>query len=102
MMQLGEIVVDKLPIVPSRTALMPLLGRAASGGLAGAAAFASEDRRAAAGTILGCSAAVTAALAGEGLRALVGNKSWFPDPAVAVAEDAVVLLVGYRASRNVP
>jgi uncharacterized membrane protein len=101
MMQLGEIVVDKLPIAPSRTALMPLLGRAASGGLAGAAAFLSEDRRAAAGTILGSSAAIIAAFAGEGLRALVGRRG-LSKPAAALAEDAVVLLVGYLASRNVP
>jgi uncharacterized membrane protein len=97
MMQLGEIVLDKLPIAPSRTAVMPLLGRAASGGLAGAAAFASEDRHAAAGTILGSSATVAAAFAGEGVRALL-ERIGFPDPAVALAEDAVVLLVGSRAS----
>ena len=52
-MQLGEIVVDKLPIAPGRTALLPLLGRAASGGLVGGAVFISEDRRAVTGALLG-------------------------------------------------
>jgi uncharacterized membrane protein len=102
MMQLGEIVVDKLPVAPSRTALMPLLGRAASGGLAGAAAFVSYDRRAIPGVLLGSSAAVVAALAGEGLRVLAaGRVTALPDPAVALAEDAVVLLVGSRATSKV-
>src|ERR687898_843059 len=70
MLQLGEMVGDKLPAVPSRTRLMPLLGRAASGGMVGAAAFFSDDRRAATGVLLGSSAAVAAAFAGEGVRAL--------------------------------
>jgi uncharacterized membrane protein len=99
--QLGEMIGDKLPVVPSRMRLMPLLGRAASGGLVGAAVFLSEDRRAATGTILGSSSAVFAAFAGEKLRAIVGRKIGLPDAVVAVAEDAVVFLVGSRASKNV-
>ena len=99
-MQLGETVGDKLPMTPSRTTILPLLGRATSGGLVGAAAFVSEDRRAATGAILGSSAAVAAAYAGEGLRALVGTSSGLPDPVVALAEDAVVLVVGSRASKD--
>jgi uncharacterized membrane protein len=99
--QLGEMIGDKLPAVPSRMRLMPLLGRAASGGLVGAAAFLSEDRRAATGTILGSSSAIVAAFAGEKLRAIVSRKTGLPDLLVAVAEDAVVLLVGSRASKNV-
>ena len=99
--QLGEMIVDKLPFAPGRTKLKPLLGRAASGGLAGAAAAASEDRHAAMGILLGSSAAVVAAFAGEAFRAIVGRKTGLPDPVVAVAEDAVVLLVGSRASKVV-
>jgi hypothetical protein len=87
--------------VPSRTRLMPLLGRAASGGLAGAAAFVSDDRRAATGVLLGSSAAVAAAFAGEGIRALGGRETGLPDSVVALAEDTVVLLAGSRASKVV-
>jgi len=96
--QLGEVIGDKLPTTPSRTAWPPLLGRAGSGGLVGAAAFVSEGRWAAPGAILGSTAAVAAAFAGENLRTLAVKISGLPDPAVAVAEDAVVLLVGSRAS----
>ena len=99
--ELGEMVADKLPVTPSRTKFMPLLGRAASGGLVGAAVFFAEDRRAATGAVLGSSCAVAAAFAGEGLRALVGRKTGLADPVVALAEDAVVILVGSGASKVV-
>jgi len=99
--QLGEIIGDKLPMTPSRTAWPPLLGRAVSGGLVGAAAFLSEGRHAATGALIGSSAAVAAAFAGENLRALAVEKSGLPNPGVAVVEDAMVLFVGSRATSKV-
>ena len=101
LMELGELLGDKLPVAPSRTALLPLLGRAASGALAGATVFVSEGRSATTGILLGSSAAVTAAFAGEWLRAFAVEKSGLPGPVVALAEDAIVLLVGSRALRDV-
>ncbi len=98
--QVVEFVGDKLPMTPSRTILPPLLGRAASGGLAGAATFVSAGRSAASGAALGSSAAVVAAFAGERLRALAVEQIGLPDPVVALAEDGVVLLVGSRASKH--
>ncbi|MGH3146128.1 MAG: DUF4126 family protein [Rubrobacter sp.] len=98
---LGELVGDKLPANPSRTATPPLLGRVVSGALVGAAVFASGGRRAAFGAVLGSSAAVAAAFAGERLRALAGEKTGLPDPVFALVEDAVVLLVGLRLLRAV-
>jgi uncharacterized membrane protein len=99
--QLGEIIGDKLPMTPSRTAWPPLLGRAVSGGLVGAAAFLSEGRHAATGAILGSSAAIAAAFAGENLRALAVEKSGLPNPGVAIVEDALVVFVGSRATSKV-
>jgi len=101
-MALGEAVGDKLPMAPSRTSLPPLLGRAASGALVGAALFASGGRRAATGAALGSTTAIVAAFAGEWLRALAGEKSGLPDPVVALAEDAIVLLIGFRSLGDVP
>ncbi len=101
LMELGELVGDKLPATPSRTALPPLLGRAASGALVGAAVFVSEGRRATTGAALGSTAAIVAAFAGERLRALAVEKTGLPAPVVALAEDATVLLVGIRSLRNV-
>jgi uncharacterized membrane protein len=101
LMELGELVGDKLPATPSRTSPPPLLGRAASGALVGAAVFVSEGRRATTGAALGSTAAIAGAFAGERLRALAVEKSGLPDPVVALAEDATVLLVGLRSLRNV-
>jgi uncharacterized membrane protein len=101
LMELGELVGDKLPATPSRTSLPPLLGRAASGALVGAAVFVSEGRRAMTGAALGSTAAIAGAFAGERLRALAVEKTGLPDPVVALAEDATVLLVGLRSLRNV-
>ena len=99
-MKLGELIGDKLPIIPSRTSLPILFGRAASGALVGAALFASDGRRITTGAALGSSAAIAAALAGEKLRALASEKTGLPDPLFALAEDAVVLLVGSRSLRD--
>ena len=101
LMELGELVGDKLPVTPSRTSLPPLLGRAASGALVGAAVFVSDGRRATVGAALGSTAAIAAGFVGERLRALTVEKTGLPDPLVALAEDATVLLVGLRSLRNV-
>ena len=101
LMELGELVADKLPGTPSRTNPPPLLGRAVSGAVVGAAVFISEGRRATTGAALGSSAAIVAAFAGERLRALAVEKTGLPDPVVALAGDATVLLVGLRSLRNI-
>jgi uncharacterized membrane protein len=101
LIELGELVGDKLPATPSRTSPPPLLGRAASGALVGAAVFVSEGRRATIGAALGSSAAIVAGFAGERLRSLTVEKTGLPDPVVAFAEDATVLLLGLRSLRNV-
>ena len=100
--ELGEIIGDKLPATPSRTALPPLLGRAASGGLVGAAAFVSAGPP--------CRDGRPARLRRRRRRGVRGGKAprarslvrpGLPDSVVALAEDGVVLLVGSRASKNV-
>jgi uncharacterized membrane protein len=101
LMEIGELVGDKLPTTPSRTAIPPLLGRAVSGAVVGAAVFLSDGRRATTGVALGSTAAVVAAFAGERLRARTVEKTGFPDPVVAIVEDATVLLVGLRSLKNV-
>jgi uncharacterized membrane protein len=97
--EVGELIGDKLPMTPSRTSPPPLIGRAASGALVGAALFASEGRRAAVGGALGAVAAVVSAYAGERLRAQIGQRTGVPDPVVALLGDAVVLLGTPRLMR---
>ncbi|HEX6709455.1 MAG TPA: hypothetical protein VF068_03915 [Rubrobacter sp.] len=101
LMALGELVGDKLSITPSRTSPPVLLWRAVSGGLVGGASFVSEGRRATRGVVLGSSSAIAAAIAGERLRDLAGRKTGLPDPLLALAEDAVVLVVGFRLLSDV-
>jgi uncharacterized membrane protein len=96
--QAGELVGDKLPSTPSRTALPPLLGRAGAGVLVGAAV--SEGRRPVANALLGAGAAVAAAFVGERLRAAVGEKTGAPDALVALLEDAAALGVAARLLRG--
>jgi uncharacterized membrane protein len=67
----------------------------------GAAVFVSDGRRATTGAALGSTAAVVSAFAGEGIRALTVEKTGLPDPVVALAEDAIVLLVGLRSSKDI-
>ena len=97
--EIGELIVDKLPVTPSRTSPPPLLGRMASGALVGAALFASEDRDTAVGGLLGAAAALASAYAGESLRVNASEKLCVPDPIVALLEDGLVMLAGARLLR---
>lgn len=99
MMEIGEFIGDKLPVTPSRTSPPPLLGRAASGALVGAALFASEKRPAVAGGILGVASALAAAYVSERLRLQISGRLGVPDPVVALLEDGLVLLAGARLLR---
>ena len=96
MLEIGELVVDKLPATPSRSSPPLLLGRMASGALVGAALFASEDRGRAVGGALGAAAALASAYVGESLRVQTAQRLGVPDPFVALLEDGLVLLAGAR------
>jgi uncharacterized membrane protein len=98
-LEVGELFVDKLPVAPSRTSPPPLLGRAASGALVGAALFASSGRRAVAGGVLGAVSALMGAYAGERLRLLGAQTLGVPDPLLALLEDGVVLFGAARLLR---
>ncbi len=98
-LEVGEIVGDKLPVTPSRTSLLPLLGRAASGALVGATLFASGERHPVAGAILGAASAVAAAFAGEYLRAYAVEKTGVPDIVAALLEDGIVLITARQLLR---
>jgi uncharacterized membrane protein len=99
LLEIGEMIVDKLPIAPSRTSPPPLLGRAAFGAFVGAALFVSEGRRAAVGGVLGAVSALAGAYAGERLRLLGAERLGIPDPVVALLEDGVVLFGAARLLR---
>jgi len=97
MFEIGEFIVDKLPVmVPSRTSPPPLLGRAASGAIVGAALFASDGRRSAAGGVLGAASALASAYATERLRLQIAERLGVPDSIVALLEDGIAVFGGAR------
>jgi uncharacterized membrane protein len=95
----GEMVLDKSPLVPPRTNLSPLFGRALFGALAGAA-IGSERRGTTSilrGAIAGAVGGVAGSFGGQRARELVVNATGLPDPAVAVFEDAAAVTFGRHA-----
>ena len=85
-----ELIGDKLPFTPNRTAVGPLVARALAGGLGGAVICSAKKRSVLAGALLGAAAAIGAAYGGYELRKRAGSKLHVPDAVIALAEDALV------------
>jgi uncharacterized membrane protein len=90
LLAIGELVADKLPQTPARTAPIGLLGRLATGALTGACIASAGGHSA----LLGAGIAEIGAFAGtfggyEARRRIV--TSGIPDPAVAVLEDLITV-----------
>jgi len=90
----GEFIADKLPFIPKRTATGPMIARALSGGLAGAAISSGKKRSWQVGALLGIAGAIGAAYGAYHLRKRAGEKLHIPDTAVAVLEDLAVAGAG--------
>jgi uncharacterized membrane protein len=90
----GELVADKLPFTPNRTAAGPLLGRALMGGASGAVICLAKRRSVLAGALIGATAAVGAAYGAYELRREAVRRLRVPDMVVALAEDALVGVAG--------
>lgn len=101
----GEMVGDKLPNAPDRTAPPVLLGRLLSGALVGAAWYRSRHGSALSGGLLGGVAAVAATFVSYALRTGISKQSGVPVALVGVGEDAAVLAGGaalLRAQKPIP
>jgi len=90
-----ELVVDKLPKTPARTAPIGLGARVLLGGLSGAAAAAGSDLTipylgAAAGSI----GSLAGAFIGYNVRRTVVLRGWLPDFHVALSEDLIAIVGG--------
>ena len=92
----GELTGDKLPFVPARIAPGPLTSRVGSGALCGAAVCLADGESAGAGAAVGAAAAAASTFAFYHLRRKLGQVTKLPDPAVAVAEDALMVSIGWR------
>jgi uncharacterized membrane protein len=91
LLAIGELVADKLPNTPKRTALAPLLARVITGGLCGATLCAAEEKSLIAGAILGATGGVIGAFLGYQIRRRLVNGLHIKDFFVAICEDLVAI-----------
>jgi uncharacterized membrane protein len=93
----GELVADKLPVMPSRLRPGGLIARFVSGAFCGAAVAERNAGTRPLGFVLGALAAGGAAWLGAGWRRFVAERGW-PDFPAAIAEDAVAYSLARAAN----
>lgn len=94
---LGELVVDKLPKTPNRTALGPLLARVVIGGLVGAIVAAGLEGSGVEAVILGVAGALIGAFGGYLIRREIVLRLGCKDWPVALVEDASAIVCAVLA-----
>jgi uncharacterized membrane protein len=87
----GEILADKLPMVPSRVSAGPLVTRITSGAVSGAAVSAADKKQAEIGAVLGGVAAVVGAFGFYHLRRRIGAEIRVSDAVLGIVEDVIVI-----------
>ena len=87
----GELVGDKLPSTPNRTAVGPLVARLLSGALGGGALAAGHGGSLAGGAVFGAAGAVVGAFGGYRARTGLVRALGTPDYVVALLEDVVAV-----------
>jgi uncharacterized membrane protein len=92
---IAELVADKLPKTPRRTAAGPLVGRIVLGGLAGASLAVAAGDALIVGGLLGGLGAVIGAFAGYQVRRRLVIGLGARDPAVAIIEDLIAVGLAY-------
>ena len=88
---LAELVTDKLPFTPNRTAPGPLIGRIVTGALCGAALGVAGGGSLGAGIALGAAGAVAGTFGGYQARHRLVKGAGLPDIVVALGEDLVAV-----------
>jgi uncharacterized membrane protein len=94
LLALGELVSDKLPKTPARTAPVGLIARILMGGLCGAALSVSAGGSLAVGALLGVIGGVFSAFAGYYIRRGLVIQTKLPDFVVALVEDLLTISGG--------
>ncbi len=88
---IGELIADKLPQIPKRTAAFPLIARIVFGGLCGACLCASAGQSILIGAICGGIGGVTGAFAGYEIRRRLVINLKMRDILVALVEDLIAV-----------
>jgi uncharacterized membrane protein len=86
-----ELIGDKLPKTPKRTAVAPLVARILLGGLSGACLFVAAGKSLLAGALLGGIGGVIGAFVGYEIRRRIVNNLHVKDLFVAICEDVVAI-----------
>jgi uncharacterized membrane protein len=86
---IGELISDKLPMIPKRTAPAPLMARIVTGGLCGACLCAAAGKSLVAGALLGGIGGIVGAFAGYDIRRRLDLH--VNDLVVAICEDVVAV-----------
>ena len=90
----GELIADKLPSAPSRTAPPGLIARIVLGGLCGAAVTAAAAQSMTIGAALGVAGGVAGAFGGKEVRVRTVKALKVPDFVIAILEDAIAIGAG--------
>jgi uncharacterized membrane protein len=91
LLAVGELIGDKLPKTPRRTAVAPLLARIFSGALCGACLGAAANRSLLTAGLLGGIGGVIGAFAGYEIRRRLVSQFHLRDFVVAVSEDLIAI-----------
>jgi uncharacterized membrane protein len=91
---IAELIADKLPSTPRRTAPVGLIARLVLGALSGASVGVSAGQSPAPGAILGAAGGLAAAFAGYQWRTELVKALKVPDFVIALVEDAVAVGAG--------
>ena len=83
----GELVADKLPVTPDRTAPGPLFSRLVAGATVGAAVHYDAGHPRPLGAALGLAGAGIGAFGGDRLRGLLADRTGLPQPLLGAIED---------------
>ena len=89
LLAIGELIADKLPMTPKRTAPAPLIARVITGGLCGACLSAAAGQSLLVGTLLGAIGGVMGAFLGYTIRRRLTLH--IKDLVIAVCEDIVAV-----------
>jgi len=91
---LAELIADKLPSTPSRTAPPGLIARIVLGALCGAAVALSGAQSLAIGGVLGAAGGIAGAFGGYQARTRLVKSLHVPDFVIAILEDALAIGAG--------
>lgn len=91
LLAVGELVADKLPRTPKRTAAPGLIARMLTGGVAGACVAVGSAQAALPGAVLGVAGALVGAFVGYHVRSRLVQRLGIQDIYVALVEDLVAV-----------